>query len=87
MDEKILVSVITVVFSAIGGCYLFIFRHILKRDKHPCGSKLVYKDVCDKTQDCIEAEIKNVNERLGELKTDMKDGFGRLEELIKNSCQ
>ena len=84
MDVKILVGVIIAVFGAIGGCYLFVFKHILKRDKHPCSSKLVYKDVCEKTQDCLEGEIKNVNKRLDELKGDLSKRFDRVEQLIIN---
>ena len=80
-----LIYVIVAIFGAIIGVYIFLFRHIREPKKHPCGDDLVYKDVCQANQDCLEQGIKNVNNRLTEMKADMKDEFAEVKSLIKNS--
>jgi len=78
------VGAIVAIFGAIIGVYIFLFRHVREPKKHPCSDDLVYKDVCQANQNCLEGEIKNVNSRLTELKTDLKDGFTEVKALIRN---
>jgi len=87
MEYKMLMVVLGV-FAAIIGCYLWMAKHITNSKKHPCKEDIVYRDVCEaergRIEDCVESELKNVNRRLDEQRSDMKDGFSRLESLIKN---
>ncbi len=80
MDIKIIALITAPTLAFVG----WVTKHITSSQKHPCKKDIVFKEVCDAKQDCIESEIKNVNNRLDELKTDMKEGFRRLESVIKN---
>ena len=80
MDVKLIALTVTPILGFIG----WVTKHITNSQKHPCKKDIVFKDVCDAKQDCIESEIKNINNRLDDIKADMKDGFGRVERLIKN---
>ena len=84
-DIKIIVTVLVVIFGAIGGCYMFMFSHISKKNRHADAEKLVFKDVCEKTQDCFESKIDNLSENLNGLKEDMNHNFDEVKELIKES--
>lgn len=66
------------------GIVAWVTKHITNSKKHPCKSDIVFKDVCEAKQDCLENELKNINNRVGELKDDMKNGFDRVENLIRN---
>lgn len=80
----------------IVGVYVWASRHINQRDKHPCATDLVYRDVCEQVQKAASSErARNreeiteahhlMTERFGELKTDMKEGFKEVKELIRNT--
>ncbi len=81
MDVKLMALIATPILGFIA----WVTKHITNSKKHPCKSDIVFKDVCEAKQDCIESEIKNVNKRLDELKTDMKEGFDGVKELIRNN--
>ena len=80
MEVKLIALIVTPILGFIG----WVTKHITNSQKHPCKKDIVFKDVCEAKQDCIESEIKNMNIRLDDIKADMKDGFGRVERLIKN---
>lgn len=80
MDIKIMALVSVPILGFVG----WVTRHITNSQKHPCKKDVVFKEVCEARQDCIETEIKNVNTRLDDIKSDVKDGFRRLERVIKN---
>lgn len=80
MDVKLIALIVMPILGFIG----WVTKHMTNSKKHPCKSDIVFKDVCEAKQDCIESEIKNINNRLDDIKVDMKDGFGRVERLIKN---
>ncbi|KKN73162.1 hypothetical protein LCGC14_0403350 [marine sediment metagenome] len=80
MEVKLIALIVTPILGFIG----WVTKHITNSQKHPCKKDIVFKDVCEAKQDCIESEIKNMNIRLDDIKADMKDGFERVERLIKN---
>lgn len=78
MDVKIVALITVPMLSFIA----WVTKHMTNSQKHPCKKDIVFKDVCEVKQDCIENEIKNVNNRLAELKTDMKEGFQEIKVLV-----
>ena len=77
MDERTIIYVIIGVFGAIIGVYIWVAKHISNSKKHPCGEKLVYKDVCEANRDCIEGSIESLKELINTK-------FAHIEELIKS---
>ena len=77
MDTSTLVYCIIALFVAIIGCYIFVIKMLSR-----FGEKVVYKDVCLKTQDCIEGEIKHCAENIGKLDTKLDSHFTSLQNLI-----
>lgn len=97
MDWKILGAIISLIggtYLAIIILQRYFSAHMADRRKHPCADDVVFKDVCDQVQitnskehnflnDCLERVEEQTGKRFAELKTDMKDGFKELTELIK----
>jgi len=86
MDTTIYIGGLLTIVGLVVGCYVWCSRHINNRKKHPCADDLVYKGVCEserrRLEDCMENGLKNVDMRLSELKSDVKDGFKEVKELI-----
>ena len=70
--------------AAMIGLFGWLAKHISNTKKHPCKDDVVFKDVCDAKQNGLENEIKNLSNRVTDLRIDMKDGFCELKTLIKN---
>ena len=77
METSTTVYCIVALFAAIIGCYIFAVKLVAK-----LGEKIVYKDVCEKTQDCIEVELKNHNEKIDKLEVKMDGHFEKIQCLI-----
>lgn len=45
------------------------WKHISNTNRHPPADKIVFTDVCRKTVDCIEVELKNLNEKVDKVCT------------------
>jgi hypothetical protein len=70
-----------------------VAKHIYNRSKHPSQDKIdkdrdslisfidekVDKEVCQKTQDCIEEQVKAVGERLDDMQVSMNGRFDTME--------
>ena len=80
MDIKIIAIIATPILGFAG----WVTKHITNSKKHPCKADIVFKDVCETKQDCIEGEIKNLSNRVDDMKNDMNRGFDRLEAAIRN---
>jgi len=89
MDTRSLIYVISGVFGAIIGVYVWVAKHIAARKKHPCSDDLVFKDVCEersgRLQDCIESEVRFSKERYETLTKKIDDGFKEIKEELKNA--
>ena len=85
MDDKYIWGALTAGILTLVG---WIGKHITNSKKHPCKTDVVYKDVCEQKhkgfEDCVESELKNLNCRVTELKTDMKAGLVEIKQMIKN---
>jgi len=81
-------KIIGIVTAALAGVYGWLIKHMSNNTRHPSKENIVFKDVCEserrRIDDCIESAEKRTEQRFIEVKQDMKDGFGRLESLIKN---
>lgn len=86
MDTTIYICGLLTVVGLVVGCYVWVSKHINNRKKHPCSEDIVLKGVCEserrRLEDCMENGLKNVDMRLSELKSDVKDGFKEVKELI-----
>ncbi len=82
------------VSAPIIGLYAWLLRHATGTNRHPKADDLVYNDVCSERgkaneqahlhlKEGIDAAIARSDEQHKELKTDMRIGFGRIEDLIK----
>ena len=71
----------------------WLAKHISNTNKHPCGSDIVFKDVCEERgkaneqahqhlKEGITAAIARSDKQHNELKTDMKSGFTEIKTLI-----
>lgn len=78
------IKIIAIIAAPILGFAGWVTKHITNSKKHPCKSDIVFKDVCETKQDCIEGEIKNLSNRVDDMKKDMNRGFDRLEAAIRN---
>ncbi len=89
------ISTARIIGGAIIGVYVCVGKHTSNIKKHPCSDNLVFTDVCEKEQEKnslehqhlkegIVAAIARSDEQHIELKQDVKDGFARMESLIKN---
>lgn len=72
----------------------WLLKHCSDNNKHPNKNKVVYKDVCATEHKRVAdnfAALKHSDEqhqqetmrRYDDLKTDMKEGFKRIENLVK----
>jgi len=87
IDSQNLIWIVIGTFGAIGGAYMFLFRHLANSKKHPNKDDIVFRDVCEKTQQVIHTEIKGQRD-LVELKfTEVKTDLGEIKDLIKNNGQ
>lgn len=64
------------------GLYVLFTKHIIGSSRHPKADNLVYKDVCEERGKNNDIEHHHLKEGIDELKTDVKDGFARVEALI-----
>ena len=91
-EPVMLIGSIVAVFLALSG---WMAKHITNSRKHPNQEDLVFGDVCKERgkandqshlhlKEGIEKAIIHSNEQHIELKKDMKDGFNRVENLIRN---
>jgi hypothetical protein len=85
MTGTLITGALITMALAFAGC---LGKHLINSQKHPCKKDIVFKEVCQSDmkglEDCVESEIKNLNNRITELKQDVKDGFAGLQNLIKN---
>lgn len=58
----------TLISGAIGGCYIFVFKHLSNSERHPNKKDVVFRDVCDERQKNIETKFDNLKEDLAEIK-------------------
>lgn len=80
----LIISVLLAAGTAFGGAYAIIYKHTSDSKRHPDANKVVYKDFCEKAQDCLEGAISNVASNLNNLQEGMDKRFDKLEEMIKN---
>ena len=72
----------TLISGAIGGCYIFVFKHLANNDKHPKKEHIVYRDVCDEKHEGLEKTLEAKFEGMKEL---MDTRFDILEALVRNN--
>lgn len=95
MDEKAIIGAAIGIGTAIIGVYVWVGKHISNGKKHACSDEVVFKDVCgvrgeantkehEHLKEGIETAIARSDEQHIELKTDMRHGFDKIENLIKN---
>ena len=81
-DWKLIGPIIAAVVALFG----WFLKHVTGDRKHPCADNLVYRDVCDerskRIEHCLEGAIKRSEQQYQDLKTDMKDGFDRIEKKL-----
>ena len=68
-----IIGTATVISGAIGGCYVFIFRHIANNGRHPKKDDIMYREVCAEKQKNIELKFTIIKEDLEEIKKLIKN--------------
>ena len=72
--------------GTLSGLVVVIFlKHLANNDRHPNKKDIVFKDVCEKTQDCIEGKLDNIKDTVDERHKDTKKHLERIEDLIRNN--
>lgn len=88
-------KIIGPICGAIVGLFGWFAKHISNTKKHPSSEDLVYNDVCVERAKAnelahkylkggIDAAIAKSDEQHRELKTDMRDGFTKIQALINS---
>lgn len=62
----------TIVAAIVIAALLTVAAHIANSDKHPKKQDIVFKDVCEAKEDCLEREIKNLKETVDKGFTEIK---------------
>lgn len=65
IDAQAIITGCTVV--GIVGAIGAVAKHISNDEKHPNKKDIVFKEVCEAKEDCVESEIKNVSVRLDSM--------------------
>lgn len=89
--DGLTIGVIIAIFTTIIGVYvwvakhqIWVSKHLSDSNKHPSKSDIVFKDVCKKTQDCLEEQVSNLNEKLSDFKEDTKERLGNMDVKLDN---
>lgn len=96
MTPQTIIGTAVGIGTMIIGVYVWVAKHISNTRKHPCKDNIVFRDVCEERgkaneqahehlKEGIENAIKRSDEQHVELKSDMKNGFAKLETLIIQS--
>jgi len=72
----------SIISGAIGGCYVFVFKHLANNDRHPKKKDIVFREVCEVTHEGLQKTLDAKFEGIKEL---MKERFDNLEELVKTN--
>jgi len=76
-------AIITTCFAAgIIGAIACVIKHICNGKKHPDIDKIVFKDVCQAKEDCVESEIKGLKDNVEKLEKTVSSGFSEMRNLI-----
>jgi len=68
-----------------GSMVIIFIRHLTNSDRHPQKKYIVYKDVCEKTQDCIEAKLDSIKDTMNERHKETKQDLKEIKDLIRNN--
>jgi hypothetical protein len=84
-DMRVLIAMVVLIV----GCYIAIIA--LQRWVSARSKDIVFRDLCDerskRIEDCVEGEIKNLSDRLKELRETTEKGFTRVEALINKRAE
>jgi len=69
-----------VLFTAVGGAFGAIIKHVANGRHHPSADKIVWRDLCDERSSRIEKKVDSFERTL-------KDEFAEVKELIRNHGQ
>jgi len=72
----------SLISGAIGGCYIFVFKHLANNEKHPKKKDIVYRDVCKKEHEGLQ---KTLDAKFEGIEKIMKTRFDTLENLVRNN--
>lgn len=62
IDMQTIMNGVTVLL--VGGAIMAAIKHAGNDNVHPKKEEIVFKDVCDKSMDCVETEIKSLCEKV-----------------------
>ena len=68
--------------APIIGLYAWFIKHVTSINRHPRAGDVVYRAVCDERGKANDIEHHHLKEGIDELKTDVRNGFSRVESLI-----
>jgi len=74
-----------ILFTAVGGAYGWIIKHISNNDIHPSAERFVPNRVCDERSARIEQKVDGLKEIVTEEFRDVKGQFTEIKKLIRNN--
>ena len=58
----------SIISGAIGGCYIFVFKHLSNNERHPNKKDIMFREVCAEKQKNIDQKFDTIKEDLEEIK-------------------
>ena len=89
IDSNLIYAIGSVGMVLVPAGIIAIIKHTTNSTKHPCKKDVVFVDVCREKmkgqEDCVESELRAVNEKVDSLKVDMRTGFKEVKDLIRSN--